>query len=130
ISFNMAMRFQRIISFIYLIFLASCGNQDDSTHRFELLLPGSTGVDFINELIIDDSLNIMEFDYLYNGGGVAIGDFNNDSLPDIFFTGNKVSSRLYLNKGGMQFEDVTGPARLTTTQWAEGVTVVDINQDG
>jgi hypothetical protein len=97
---------------------------------FELLSPEKTGVTFINRLVEDDSLNVMEFDYMYNGGGVAIGDFNNDGLPDIFFTGNKVSCRLYINKGDMEFEDITEKAGLSTTQWAEGVTLVDLNNDG
>ncbi|WP_224996008.1 VCBS repeat-containing protein [Cesiribacter sp. SM1] len=99
---------------------------------FELLSPKQTGVNFVNSLSENDTLNVFDFDYMYNGGGVAVGDFNNDGLQDLFFTGNSVSCRLYLNKGSgkLEFEDVTAAAGLTTRQWAEGVTLVDINNDG
>jgi hypothetical protein len=102
---------------------------------FELLSPGQTGIGFVNSLSENDSINVFDFDYMYNGGGVAVGDLNNDGLPDLFFTGNSVSCRLYLNKGSkgtepLQFQDVTAAAGLSTTQWAEGVTLVDINNDG
>ena len=68
--------------------------------------------------------------YIYNGAGVAVGDIDNDGLPDIFFAGNMVSSRLYLNKGHMRFEDITKQAGVTTNRWVTGVTMVDINNDG
>jgi hypothetical protein len=69
-------------------------------------------------------------EYAYMGGGVGVGDFNRDGLPDLFFAGNQVSSRLYLNKGNCRFEDVTDKAGLATTAWCTGVSVVDINNDG
>ena len=68
--------------------------------------------------------------YVYNGAGVAIGDIDNDGLSDIFFAGNMVTSRLYVNKGSMRFDDITQPAGVNTTRWATGVTMVDINGDG
>ena len=66
-----------------------------------------SGVAFNNHVVEDDSFNIMTYEYLYNGGGVAIGDVNNDGLPDIYFTGNSVSNKLYINQGDLQFRDVT-----------------------
>ncbi|AHM59703.1 FG-GAP repeat-containing protein [Flammeovirgaceae bacterium 311] len=120
---------------IFAIVSGCSAENETEAPLFELLTPAQTGVDFINSLSENDSLNVFDFDYMYNGGGVAIGDFNNDGLPDIFFTGNSVSCRLYLNKGDkgtapMQFEDVTTQAGLHTTQWAEGVALADINNDG
>ena len=123
-------------SLIFVVLFFSCNKNSTNTidnekdALFELLAPGQSGVHFVNELIEDDSLNILSFDYLYNGGGVAIGDFNNDKLPDIFFCGNNVSSSLYLNKGDLKFQEITEISGVTTNQWAEGVTLVDINNDG
>ncbi len=98
---------------------------------FELRSPAETGIVFANTLREDDSVyNVIDFDYLYNGGGVAIADVNNDGLLDIYFAGNMVSSRLYLNRGHFRFEDVTEAAGVGTHVWVSGVTVVDINQDG
>jgi hypothetical protein len=97
---------------------------------FKPLTPGHTGVTFTNTITTNDQLNAQTDPYVYNGGGVAIGDIDNDGLPDIFFTGNMVSSRLYLNKGNMRFQDVTKPAGVTTNRWATGATMVDINSDG
>ncbi|WP_338222935.1 VCBS repeat-containing protein [Algoriphagus confluentis] len=89
-----------------------------------------TGVTFSNEISITEEFNVLDFDYIYNGGGVAAGDFNGDGLTDIFFTGNQVSSRLYLNQGNFTFLDVTDQARVSTSSWIEGATLVDINNDG
>ncbi len=75
-------------------------------------------------------MNLFANEYSYMGGGVGIGDFNRDGLPDIFFAGNQVSSRLYLNKGNMHFEDITRAAGVTTDTWCTGVSVIDINNDG
>src|SRR5437867_2046477 len=110
--------------------LASCAREHGPTPLFQLLTPGKTGVTFVNTITTSDSLNAQTDPYVYNGAGVAIGDIDNDGLPDIFFTGNMVSSRLYVNKGNMRFEDITQPAGVTTTRWATGATMVDINNDG
>jgi hypothetical protein len=95
-------------------------------------IPSShSGVDFNNVIIEDDTLNPLNVVNIYNGGGVGIGDFNNDGLQDIYFTGNKVPCRLYLNKGDLRFEDVTAKAGVEDMgRWARGVAVVDINNDG
>jgi hypothetical protein len=97
---------------------------------FQRLSPARTGIDFANILAESDSLNILNYLYYYNGGGVGIADFNNDGLEDIFFTGNESSCRLYLNQGGLKFEDVTKQAGLSTTQWCTGVSIADVNGDG
>lgn len=89
-----------------------------------------TGIHFNNTIREDDSTSSFIDEFGYMGGGVGIGDFNNDGLKDIFFTGNQASCRLYLNKGDNRFEDVTERAGLTTHVWATGVSVADINNDG
>ncbi|HEY8485585.1 MAG TPA: VCBS repeat-containing protein [Longimicrobiales bacterium] len=113
-----------------LLAAIGCGSTREPA-LFELRSPDETGIDFANTLIEDDSVfNPNLFDYLYNGAGVAVGDLNNDGLQDIYFAGNLVSSRLYLNRGGLRFEDVTQTAGVGTEVWATGVAMVDINQDG
>jgi hypothetical protein len=97
---------------------------------FELLPPEQTGVTFANTITAHDSVNVQRDVYLYNGAGVAVGDIDGDGLPDLFFAGNMVSSRLYRNLGGMKFEDVTERAGVKTTRWATGATMVDIDGDG
>ena len=90
-----------------------------------------TGIDFLNELIENDTLNYTKFPYMYMGGGVSIGDINNDGLDDIFFTGNLVPNKLYLNKGNMKFEDISSTAGITGNhQWFTGSTMADVNNDG
>ncbi len=114
----------------------SCGRQENTL--FEQLSAETTGITFNNIVIDNDTLNVLEFTYFYNGGGVGIGDVNNDGFSDIYFTGNKVSSRLYLNEGRLEgpqnghlrFEDVTEKAGVSTDRWARGVAMVDINADG
>ncbi len=97
---------------------------------FALLTPGQTGITFANTIATSDTHNVQSDYFVYNGGGVAVGDVDNDGLPDLFFSGNMVSSRLYLNKGGMRFEDITASAGVTTERWASGASMVDINGDG
>ena len=110
--------------------LAACRNETAGRPRFELLSPGRTGVTFANTITPTDSLNAVTDAYIYNGAGVGVGDIDNDGLPDLFFAGNMVSSRLYLNRGKMRFEDITQSAGVTTHCWATGVSLVDINHDG
>jgi enediyne biosynthesis protein E4 len=109
----------------------SCRQPDKGQGIHFTLLPASaTGVDFANNITENDSVNMFVNEYTYMGGGVGVGDFNRDGLPDLFFAGNQVSSRLYLNKGNMRFEDITGAAGVRTDRWCTGVSVVDINGDG
>jgi hypothetical protein len=118
---------------VLLLALGSLGGCDDANRDrplFKLLSPDETGVTFANTITTDDSANVQTDVYVYNGAGVAIGDIDNDGLSDIFFSGNMVSSRLYLNKGGMRFEDITERAGVGTARWATGATMVDIDNDG
>jgi hypothetical protein len=110
----------------------SCGEGGGggTSSRFKRLAPSQTGITFANMVTTTDSLNAVTDPYVYNGAGVAVGDIDNDGLPDLFFTGNLVSSRLYLNTGGMRFEDITQAARVGTNRWATGVAMIDINNDG
>lgn len=118
-----------IIIIIYSLTACKPGNVNSRLH-FTMLTPSETGVDFTNTITEDDSINMFVNEYTYMGGGVGIGDFNNDGLPDIFFAGNQVRSKLYVNKGKMQFDDVTKQAGVTTNVWCTGVSVIDINNDG
>src|SRR5438034_263723 len=115
---------------VSLVLFAGCGQQQKTPPLFRLLTPDQTGVRFANTITTTDSENVQTDVYVYNGAGVAIGDLDNDGLPDIFFSGNMVSSRLYLNKGNMRFDDVTQAAGVGTNRWATGATMVDINNDG
>src|ERR1700733_8512606 len=113
-----------IIPFLYI----SCKKKDT---LFEVVPSSYSGVHFNNKIVENDSINPLDKLNIYNGGGVGIGDFNNDGLQDIFLVGNQVSNRLYLNKGDMKFEDVTDIAGIGGIGgWGRGVAVVDINNDG
>ena len=95
------------------------------------LLPDRSGVDFENTIVETPEVNILTYEYAYNGGGVAAGDFNNDGLCDLYFSGNQVSNKLYLNQGKLEFKDVTENARVAGRRlWKTGVATVDINNDG
>jgi hypothetical protein len=110
------------------ILLISCKKSDT---LFELKSPESTGVSFNNEIIETDSFNILTDEYIFNGGGVAIADFDQNGYPDLFFTGNQVSNKLYLNQGDFKFEDVSALAGIEASNfWCTGSAVVDINGDG
>jgi len=101
---------------------------------FKLLSPKETNVKFSNDINETESLNVLSYEYFYNGGGVAVGDINSDGLPDIFFTGNMGSNKLYLNLGRMKFKDITKEACLELAgrsgAWKTGVTMADVNGDG
>ncbi|MBL7941483.1 MAG: CRTAC1 family protein, partial [Flavobacteriales bacterium] len=96
----------------------------------ELVPASESGVTFINSVKETPLRSISTYDYMYNGGGVAMADFNNDGLTDLFFTGNDVLNRIYLNEGNLVFRDVTEKAGVNGGKWYTGVTVVDINDDG
>src|SRR5690242_345932 len=96
------------IALIYATALLSCNSNNKEEPLFIQLSSAQTNIHFTNTLVDHDSLNILDYLYYYNGGGVAIGDVNNDGLPDIYFTANKKGdNKLYLNKGAFRFEDIT-----------------------
>lgn len=121
-----------------LFFIASCQNPSGPTDKtndgdktlFTLINPSESGILFSNDIIESVRQNVTNYDYYYNGSGLAVGDINNDGLDDIFFAGNKVSNKLYLNKGNLKFEDITEKSGLQSILWSTGVTMVDINNDG
>ena len=109
--------------------LYGCTQKKDTL--FTSLSPEKTGINFINRISDTDSLNILDYLYYYNGGGVAIADFNNDGLADVYFTSNLESNKLYINKGNFKFEDITARAGVQGKgNWKTGVTVADVNGDG
>lgn len=112
--------------------LISCKNQPAEQPLFQLLNSAQTHVSFKNTLSDNDAPGILQYLYFYNGGGVAVGDINNDGLPDLFFTSNKKGgNKLYLNKGNYQFTDITNKAGVAgTPDWCSGVTMADVNNDG
>ena len=108
--------------------IVSCNN---SNTLFQKISSSHSGIEFSNDITENDSINPLDVENMYNGGGVGIGDFNEDGLPDIYFTGNQVSNKLYINKGDFKFEDVTAQAQVDGKgRWSRGVAVVDINNDG
>ncbi|AYL95672.1 FG-GAP repeat domain-containing protein [Mucilaginibacter celer] len=123
-----------LYSFLLLVGFAcllSCKHKKEGEGVFKLLPANETGVGFINKNVVSDSVNILDYLYFYNGAGVASADFNNDGLPDLYFVSNQGDNKLYLNKGGMKFEDITAKAGVAGTgNWKTGVTIVDINGDG
>ncbi len=111
--------------------LGKTGLTNDSTSPvFSLLDPQESGLYFINEVEENNQLNILTYEYLYNGGGVAIGDINQDSLPDVFLSGNLFGGRLFLNKGNLEFEQISETAGVFQQGWSTGVSMIDINHDG
>lgn len=118
-----------IILLVLVALISSCKQKDSKL--FTKIDSDDSGITFNNKIVETDSFNILTSEYIFNGGGVAIGDFNNDDKPDLFFTGNQVSNKLYLNKGDLKFDDVTDKSGTAAkSKWKTGVAVVDINNDG
>lgn len=118
------------LSCLFLVgLLASCEKKNET--RFNLIEKGKTGIEFANIVESTPEFNILNYLYFYDGGGVSIGDINNDGLPDIYFTANLLPNRLYLNKGNFEFEDITENAGVSgSADWTTGTTMADVNGDG
>lgn len=123
----------KIVFFISLSFwmLTNCSKKEDDKKIFNRLDHKETGINFSNDLKETEEFNYFTYSYIYMGGGVAAGDINNDGLIDLFFTGNQVSNKLYLNKGNFEFEDITEKSGVGgDSRWYTGVTMADVNGDG
>jgi hypothetical protein len=135
-------RLLSLFSFVFLlsIILTNCSDADSTTVKkngqndtsglFELKSVAESGIDFTNTITEDETYNHILIDVIVNGGGVAVVDINNDDLLDIFFAGNMVSDKLYLNKGDLKFEDITKSAGVEDDSWSTAVAVADVNNDG
>ncbi|MFZ5978349.1 MAG: VCBS repeat-containing protein [Bacteroidota bacterium] len=123
------MNFSRCIAVsLFAFVMFSCKKNNT---LFQKIAANQSGIDFENTIIENDSINSVDIENVYNGGGVGVGDFNNDGLPDLYFTGNLVSNKLYLNTGNFKFKDITEEAGVSGNgRWSRGVAVIDINNDG
>jgi enediyne biosynthesis protein E4 len=128
-----------VYSFFLLLFFA-CQNENASNSAnavsseeeiFKLHDAKDSNLSFMNNVFESNTENYLNYEFIYNGAGVAVGDINNDGLPDIYFAGNSVSDKLFLNKGSFKFEDISIPSGISTLNgWSTGVNMIDINQDG
>lgn len=123
-------RIQLLILLVLISILSSCKKENDRT-LFTELSPDDTGIQFKNLVRESEEFNVLTYGYFHQGGGVAIGDVNNDSLPDVYFTGNMVASKLYINKGNWEFEEIAEKAGVRAEGlWNTGTTMADVNGDG
>jgi len=117
-----------VVVLIITFFSFGC---ESELKQFTKLNPKDTSIDFVNKLYETNSRNYFTYPYMYLGGGVAVGDFNNDGLEDLFFSGNMVPNKLYLNQGDFQFKDISESAGIQgDNRWYSGVSLIDINKDG
>lgn len=132
------MKFRPVLVFGLITVLFSCSRKESETlvaserpTLFTLIAQDSSGISFINQVENQKDFNIFKYRNFYNGGGVALGDINNDGLVDIFLTGNMVPNKLYINLGGFKFEDISEKAGVSGNKpWSTGVTMADVNADG
>ena len=127
VFFSMPARFSMILFHVASL-LMTC--QSRESKLFSLLPSNHTNIHFNNLIEETEELNVSTYMNIYTGAGIAAGDINNDGLADIFFSGNQVTSRLYLNKGALVFEDISGSSGIINSSWATGAVMADVNQDG
>ena len=117
-----------LFTLTFIVLLISCKNKNQ---LFEKLSSGDTNIDFANKITENEIDNVLNYEYFYNGGGVASADFNNDGLQDLYYTANQGTDKIYINKGELKFEDITEKSGIKYNgEWKTGVSVVDINNDG
>jgi len=127
----MLIKFPKNIFFLFSIVCVQSCNRLEPIKPMELLEPEKTGIDFVNQLNFDKDFNGFNYRNYYNGGGVAIGDINNDGLPDVYFTANMTENKLYINQGNFKFKDITTTSGTRGNgAWSTGVSMVDVNSDG
>ncbi|HEY0742430.1 MAG TPA: VCBS repeat-containing protein [Chryseosolibacter sp.] len=123
--------FKDVLVLAALLAMISCSERNDTSTLFQKISSDKHGIDFQNTITENDTLNILSLEYIYNGGGVAVADFNNDGLRDVFLSGNMVPNKLYLNEGNFTFKDVSATAQIgAASKWKSAVAIADINADG
>jgi len=126
----MIVKYGRYFAYFLVMLASACLTKKENNTLFDKVPSKETGITFNNTIQIGNGINVIDFQYCYNGGGVGIADFDQNGLPDIVFTGNQVPSKIYLNQGNLKFLDITKTSGFITNSWVTGVAVVDLNADG